>query len=75
MLLGARIMDIHYPGSKDYDLDELKQRMHEKGRTEEEKTKYWFKMIDPELDLHVVNKVLDSMARFYEKVKRPQLME
>jgi hypothetical protein len=72
ILLGARIVDIQYPGSPEYDLEALRDRVKENGRSEEERTKYWFKMVDPEIDLFIINDIINMMAKFYDKIKLPK---
>lgn len=69
ILLGAKIMNVFYPGHKYYDMDKFKERVAAAGKNEVEQSKYWFKMLDKEIDLKKVNEIINSIYQFYDSVK------
>lgn len=70
ILVSAKISKVEFPGSENYNLDDFKDRVKEKQRSEIDKTKYWFKMIDTEIELMNVNSIITMIFDFYSQIKK-----
>jgi len=69
ILQGAEIIDVLYPGKKYYDMDKFRERAAKSGKAVQELNKYWFKNLDPSIDIKSVNEIICMIYQFYEKIK------
>jgi hypothetical protein len=58
ILIGAKIMGVISPCGKYYDLEKLRQRALENKKTIPESSKYWYKILDPSINLKNVNEII-----------------
>lgn len=71
VLMGAQTMGVIYPGNKYYDMDKFKERLAAADKQNDEPNKYWFRMLDKEIDLKNVNEIINSLYQFYEQIRSP----
>ncbi|CAI2376246.1 unnamed protein product [Moneuplotes crassus] len=66
ILLGAQTMNVGYPGKKYYDFKKIKLAMSKDKF--DKPSKYWYKWVNPEIDMENVNEVVTSISNFYTKI-------